>query len=140
MNDEIERKGLAAAGNRPWQAPLTWRSLKHWMAGVLLVFCAANPMEAAKAESRVTAGPSGGGSMWMTVHAPLQSGVSELPMPPVAPFGQETSALQAQVPMGWICRLGHWYCHLVVPLPIGQPCWCAATPWRPYFEGFVTLQ
>lgn len=151
MHDEIECEARAAAvvaaggrlGKRRPSAT-TWGSLKRWMAGALLAFCAANPMSATEAESRATEG----GWSWLAEKAVAEAAQMkghapplppELPMSPVAPFGQEALDIQAQVPMGAVCRLGYWFCYLAVPLPVGQPCWCPATPVRPDFTGVVVL-
>ena len=149
MNDEMEHEVLAPSAvavvggrlrkrRRPGAA-----TLGRLLAGALLALCVTNLTAAAKAESRATAGDWSRvaekavvEATWTTEHAPLQS---ESPMPPVAPFGQEWPTLQAQVPYGQVCRLGYWYCYLPAPAPIGAPCWCAATPIRPAFEGVVVL-
>ena len=129
MNDKIEREARAGT---------LWGTRWIWLAGALLALCAANLT--AKAESRATAGDWSRvaaeavvEATWTTEHAPWQS------QHPAAPFGQEAPTLQAQIPYGYgqICRLGRWWCNLPYPGPIGEPCWCGPTPYRPGFDGFT---
>lgn len=57
------------------------------------------------------------------------------PMTPVASCGQPAPGLQAQIPMGLICRWGPYFCYLIEPLPVGTSCCCDAG-----FCGAVTTQ
>ena len=67
-----------------------------------------------------------------TEHGQLQT---RYPMTPVASCGQPAPGLQAQIPMGLICRWGPYFCYLIEPLPVGTSCCCDAG-----FCGAVTTQ